>query len=111
MEITELKLLQKQRVLQVTFSDGVQYALSCEYLRVFSPSAEVQGHSGQPMKLITGKQDVNIVDIQPVGNYAVKLIFDDGHDSGIYSWETLFELGSKQQQNWQWYQQKVNRHE
>lgn len=110
-DITEIKLLQKQRLLTVQFADGIHYELSCEYLRVFSPSAEVRGHGDQPMKLVMGKKSVNIIDIQAIGNYAVKLIFDDGHDSGIYSWQTLYELGRDQTQNWQTYQQRVAQHD
>ena len=105
-EITELKLLQKQRILQVKFADKTCFELSCEYLRVFSPSAEVRGHGQQPLKLVLGKQDVNIIDIQPVGNYAVKFIFDDGHNSGIYTWQTLYDLGRDYLKNWQNYQHR-----
>ena len=97
---TEIKLLQKSRILEVTFEDGSHFELPCEYLRVFSPSAEVQGHGSEPQKPITGKKNVNIISIEPVGNYAVKLIFDDGHCTGIYSWETLFKLGKDKPQNW-----------
>ena len=79
--------------------------MSCEYLRVYSPSAEVRGH-GQAV-LQTGKKDVNIIGIDPIGNYAVKLVFDDGHNSGIYSWETLYDLGVQQQHLWQQYLAKL----
>lgn len=93
---TEIKLLQKDRMLSVTFDDGKSFSLSCEYLRVNSPSAEVQGHGGEGKRIVTGKQDVMIAEIEPVGNYAVKLIFDDGHDTGLYTWEWLYEHGAAQ---------------
>lgn len=101
----EIKLLQKERILHIVFDNNEQYALPCEYLRVFSPSAEVRRH-GQPI-LITGKQDVNIIGIDPVGHYAVKLIFDDGHHTGIYSWDYLLELGRRQETNWRDYLAKI----
>jgi len=104
---SDIRLLKKSRILEVTFDDGETYSLPFEYLRCFSPSAEVRGHGG-PMQLITGKQDVNITAIEPVGQYAVRLVFDDGHDSGLYSWEVLYELGSKQQENWAGYLDRVN---
>ena len=77
-EVTEIKLLQKQRIVQITFADNDSYELSCEYLRVFSPSAEVRGHANQSKPPVLGKQAVNITDVEAVGNYAVKFIFDDG---------------------------------
>ncbi|MBB71724.1 MAG: hypothetical protein CMF50_04945 [Legionellales bacterium] len=89
---------QKERVLDVSFDDGQQFSISCEFLRVNSPSAEVQGHGG-PKNIPTGKENVTIVAIEPVGNYAIKIIFDDGHDSGIYSWETLYDLGKRYTEN------------
>jgi DUF971 family protein len=104
---TEIKLLQKSKLLYVTFEDGVRFELPCEYLRVFSPSAEVKGHGGQGGQLVLGKKDVNIVGIDPVGHYAIKLIFDDGHQTGIYSWDILYELGQNYQQNWQDYLAKL----
>ena len=94
-------------MLHITYDDGKQFALPCEYLRVSSPSAEVRGHNGVGAVLVTGKQDVNIIGIDPVGNYAVRLVFDDGHDSGIYSWDILYSLGVNQEQNWQEYLQRV----
>ena len=102
-QVDEIHLLQKSRLLQVRFSDGNFFELPCEYLRVFSPSAEVRGHSGQGGQLVSGKRQVNITAIEPVGHYAVKLIFDDGHDTGLYSWETLYELGENYRNNWQTY--------
>ncbi|MCB1715557.1 MAG: DUF971 domain-containing protein [Candidatus Competibacteraceae bacterium] len=100
---TELKLHQVSRVLEISFDDGQSFNLPCEYLRVFSPSAEVRGHGPGQEVLQTGKENINIKAIEPVGNYAVKLVFDDGHDSGIYSWQYLYELGQEHEQNWQDY--------
>ncbi len=104
---TEIKLLQKPKVVEITFEDNQHFTLSCEYLRVHSPSAEVRGHGPDTEVLQTGKKHVNIINIEPVGNYAVKLFFDDGHSSGIYSWETLYDLGSNQQAYWQVYLDKL----
>lgn len=100
---SEIKLHQQARELEISFDNGCNYRYSCEYLRVFSPSAEVRGHSPEQATLQTGKKNVAIIDIQPVGNYAVKLVFDDGHDSGLYSWEYLYQLGAEQTANWQDY--------
>ena len=86
---TEIKLHQKSRLLEVAFDDGQRFSLSCEYLRVFSPSAEVRGHGPGQEVLQVGKRDVEITAIEPVGSYAVKLVFSDGHDTGLYSWEYL----------------------
>ncbi len=99
----ELHLHQKSRQLEITFDDDAHFILSCEYLRVFSPSAEVRGHGSGPGTLQTGKKNVSIIGIEPVGNYAVKLIFDDGHSSGLYSWDWLYDLGKNQTQHWQHY--------
>jgi DUF971 family protein len=96
----EIKLRTESRVLEVAFDDGSRYQLSFEYLRVFSPSAEVKGHGGGEGILQTGKRDVRIVGIEPVGNYALKLVFDDGHDTGLYSWSLLHELGRAASVNW-----------
>lgn len=104
---TEIKLLQKSRILEITFDTGEQFSLSCEYLRVFSPSAEVRGHGIGEGVLVTGKKNVNIISIEPVGNYAVKLVFDDGHQTGIYSWKTLYELSINQATNWQRYLERL----
>lgn len=100
---TEIKLNRAEQVLSVTFSDGVQIALTAEFLRVESPSAEVQGHSAAQKKTIAGKRNVAIVEIEPVGRYAVRLRFDDGHDSGIYSWRVLYRMGQEQEQLWSAY--------
>ena len=95
MQATEIKLRQKLRVLELSFDNGEHYCLTCEVLRVHSPSAEVQGHGGVGGTLPVGKENVNISAIEPVGQYAVKLIFDDGHQSGIYTWDYLYALGKK----------------
>lgn len=96
---SEIRLLQG-RTLAVTFEDGVRHELPAEYLRVESPSAEVQGHSPDQKVLVTGKRDVRITTIEPVGNYAVRLRFDDGHSTGIYSWEYLRHLGDEREAIW-----------
>ena len=100
---TEIKLHQKSRILEIAFDDGSRFSLPCEYLRVFSPSAEVRGHGPGQEVLQVGKRDVEIKEIEPVGNYAVKLGFSDGHDTGLYSWEYLHELGEKQESSWKSY--------
>ena len=100
---TEIKLHQKSRLLEVSFSDGKTFQFSCEFLRVHSPSAEVRGHGPGQETLQTGKKNVDITNIEPVGNYAIKPRFDDGHDSGIFSWDTLYELGVNQEKYWQDY--------
>ncbi|ORU93940.1 MAG: hypothetical protein A6F72_07995 [Cycloclasticus sp. symbiont of Poecilosclerida sp. N] len=101
--ITDLALNQKDKVLSLTFDDGETSRLSCEYLRVYSPSAEVRGHGPGQEVLQVGKENVNIVAIEQVGNYAVRLVFSDEHDTGIYSWNLLIELAKKQAENWQDY--------
>jgi DUF971 family protein len=100
---TDILLHQKSRVLELAFADGSRYRLPCEYLRVYSPSAEVRGHGPGQGVLQTGKEEVNITAIEPVGNYAVKLVFDDGHDTGLYTWDYLDLLGRNQQSNWREY--------
>jgi DUF971 family protein len=100
---TELNLHRQSRVLEITFDDGSKFKLPCEYLRVFSPSAEVQGHGPGQEVLQIGKEEVNIASITPVGNYAVTLHFDDEHNTGIYSWDYLYSLGANYEQNWQSY--------
>lgn len=100
---TELKLQQAERQLVISFDSGETFVLPCEYLRVYSQSAEVTGHAPDQAVLQVGKQAVNIDTITPVGNYAVKLQFDDGHDSGIYTWEWLYTLGKHQTRYWQDY--------
>ena len=100
---TEIHLHQVSRVLDIAFEDGRAFSLPVEYLRVFSPSAEVRGHGPGQEVLQVGKREVNISAIDPVGVYAVKFVFTDGHDTGIYSWEYLYELGTKQDTNWKTY--------
>jgi len=96
----DIKLHQKSRILEISFDDGKTFELSCELLRVYSPSAEVRGHGPGQEVLQIGKENVNINAIEAVGNYAVKLDFDDGHNTGIYSWETLYQLGSHKDELW-----------
>jgi DUF971 family protein len=100
---TELALHRLSKVLAVSFDDGSSYRLPAEYLRVFSPSAEVMGHGPGQRKVPIGKEAVNIDRVEPVGNYAVALHFDDGHNTGIYSWETLYKLGANFDTLWQQY--------
>lgn len=100
---TEIELHQVSRVLDVAFDDGKHFHLPCEYLRVFSPSAEVRGHGPGQEVLQFGKREVGIAAIEPVGMYAVKLVFTDGHDTGIYSWDYLYDLGVRQESNWKSY--------
>ncbi|MBA2350569.1 MAG: DUF971 domain-containing protein [Burkholderiales bacterium] len=99
----EIKLHQKSRVLEVGFTDGRIFRLPCEFLRVYSPSAEVRGHGHGQEVLQVGKKDVEITAVDPVGVYAVRLIFSDGHETGIYSWNLLYEYGVHQDEMWQEY--------
>jgi DUF971 family protein len=103
---TDIKLRTTSRLLEVTFDDGSHYELSFEYLRVFSPSAEVKGHGGGEGVLQLGKQNVGISRLEPIGNYALRLHFDDGHNTGLYSWTLLHELGRDRAANWARYQQR-----
>ncbi|UAW98180.1 DUF971 domain-containing protein [Halopseudomonas nanhaiensis] len=98
---TDIKLQKASRTLSLTYADGHTYVLPAEYLRVHSPSAEVRGH-GSPV-LQTGKQHVGLTGLAPVGNYALKLVFDDGHDTGLFSWDYLYELATRQEARWQAY--------
>lgn len=100
---TEIRLRRKSRCLSVSFDDGLQVDLPFEYLRVYSPSAEVKGHGPGQDVLQIGKEDVQIVAVEPIGRYAVRLVFDDGHDTGLYSWRYLHELGSELPERWQDY--------
>jgi DUF971 family protein len=97
---TEIKLHRKSRTLEVAYDDGARFRLPCEYLRVYSPSAEVRGHSPDSATLQIGKEQVNITDLQQVGSYAVKIFFDDGHSSGLYDWQYLYKLGRAWQPLW-----------
>jgi DUF971 family protein len=103
---TDLKLRTVSRVLAIRFDDGAAFDLPFEYLRVFSPSAEVKGHGGGEGILQLGKQSVGIKGIEPTGNYAVRLVFDDGHDTGLYTWPFLYELGTNHARNWARYLQR-----
>ena len=100
---TELRLHKDRRTLTVAFEDGERFDLAAEYLRVRSPSAEVQGHSPSERRTVAGKQDVQILELHPVGNYAVRLVFDDTHSTGIFSWDYLFELGRNRENYWRDY--------
>ena len=100
---TELRLRQDRKTLTVAFDNGERFDLPAEYLRVRSPSAEVQGHSPAERRLVSGKEKVQILELHPVGNYAVKLVFDDLHSTGIFSWEYLLELGRNRDEYWREY--------
>lgn len=100
---TELRLAKDRKTLAVAFDSGERFSLAAEYLRVTSPSAEVQGHSPDERKTVPGKRDVAILEVNPVGNYAVRLVFDDLHSTGIYSWDYLLELGRGHARKWQEY--------
>ena len=104
---TNIVLHQKPRVLEIAFSDGANFRLPYEYLRVYSPSAEVRGHGPGQEVLQAGKRSVEIRSIEPVGSYAIQPAFSDGHSTGIYSWEYLYELGETQDELWQQYLQKL----
>jgi DUF971 family protein len=101
---TEIKLRTRTRVLEVAFADGARFELPFEYLRVYSPSAEVQGHGQGEGVLVLGKETVGVSAVEPIGHYAVRLIFDDGHSTGLYTWKYLYELGSQHARNWSDYQ-------
>jgi DUF971 family protein len=100
---TEIKLHQKSQLLEVTFADGKSFRLPAEFLRVYSPSAEVRGHGPGQEVLQVGKKNVQIVAVEPVGQYAVQLKFSDGHDTGIYSWDLLYDYGEREDTMWQRY--------
>lgn len=104
---TEIKLHQQSKFIEIAFDDGKRFNLPFEYLRVFSPSAEVRGHGPGQEVLQVGKKNINIKNIEPVGQYAVVLVFSDGHDSGIYSWDYLYDLGAKQDFYWQSYLRRM----
>ena len=107
MKPTEINLHQRSRILEITFEDGAIFKLPVEYLRVYSPSAEVQGHGPGQEVLQIGKEDVNIERIEPIGHYAVRLVFDDNHDSGLYSWDYLYNLGTTYDDRWQDYLERL----
>ena len=102
---TELRVNPDRNTLRVAFDNGDSFALAAEYLRVESPSAEVQGHSPKQKQIVTGKEEVKIARLEPVGNYAVRIIFDDGHDTGLYSWDYLHELGRDHNKRWAAYRE------
>jgi DUF971 family protein len=104
---TEIKLRSKSRVLEVSFDTGERFELPFEFLRVHSPSAEVKGHGPGQEVLVLGKENVGIRSVDPIGQYAVKLVFDDGHDTGLFTWNYLYELGSERESLWEKYQQRV----
>lgn len=104
---TEIKLHQKSRMLEIAFADGKTFQLTCEFLRVYSPSAEVRGHGPGQEVLQVGKKNVDITKIEPVGSYAIQLIFSDGHDTGLYSWDLLYDYGVNQQEMWRHYLKRM----
>jgi DUF971 family protein len=104
---TEIELQQKSREMKISFADGMRFELSCEFLRVYSPSAEVRGHGPGQEVLQTGKKDVEIRTLDPVGSYAVQPTFSDGHGTGIYSWDYLYHLGVNQERMWKEYLEKL----
>ena len=107
MKPTAINLHKVSRLLELAFEDGSTFKLPLEYLRVYSPSAEVQGHGPGQEVLQIGKEDVNVDSIEPMGHYAIKLVFDDNHDSGIYSWDYLYELGVTYDERWQDYLERL----
>lgn len=104
---TEIKLHQASRILEVSFADGRTFKLPCEFLRVYSPSAEVRGHGPGQEVLQVGKKNVTITHTEPVGSYAVQLTFSDGHDTGIYSWDLLYDYGLHQEEMWERYLKRL----
>lgn len=106
---TEIKLHQVSRMLELTFDDGKHFQFPCEFLRVYSPSAEVRGHGPGQETLQIGKKNVEIKAVEPVGNYAVQLAFSDGHNTGIYSWDILYDYGMRQTEMWQDYLQRLEK--
>jgi DUF971 family protein len=105
----EIKLRSRSKRLDLRFSDGLEAELSAEYLRVHSPSAEVKGHAAGEGLLVSGKRDVGIARIEPVGRYAVRIVFDDGHATGLYTWPILYELSRNQERNWERYLERLAR--
>jgi DUF971 family protein len=106
---TDIILHQQSHLLEIAFDDGKHFKLSCEFLRVLSPSAEVRGHGTGQEVLQVGKKDVTILAIEPVGNYAVKLVFSDGHDTGLYSWDYLYSLGVDHDKLWKDYLDRLDK--
>jgi DUF971 family protein len=104
---TEIRMRRQSRRLDVTFANGASFSLPAEYLRVYSPSAEVRGHGPGSEVLQVGKEAVAITAVEPVGQYAIRLVFDDGHDTGLYSWDYLYELGEQQAERWRRYLERL----
>ena len=104
-----IRLRTRSRLLEVSFADGTSFELPAEYLRVHSPSAEVKGHGIDTGVLVTGKERVGISAVEPVGHYAVRLLFDDGHDTGLFTWKYLYELGSQRETRWLIYLERLER--
>ena len=104
-----ISLHKQSKFLEIVYDDGASFKLPCEYLRVFSPSADVKGHGPGQEVLQIGKETVNISKIEPVGNYAVRLVFDDGHETGLYTWDYLYELGENHKNNWENYLLALNK--
>ena len=105
---TDITLHQKSQILEIAFADGKTFRLPSEFLRVYSPSAEVRGHGPGQEVLQVGKKDVQILGVEPVGQYAIQLRFSDGHDTGIYSWDLLYDYGERQQAMWQQYLKRLH---
>ena len=105
---TDIRLRKKSRLLTVSFDDGREFELPFEYLRVYSPSAEVRGHGPGQEVLQTGKEDVQVAGLEPVGHYALRILFDDGHDTGLYTWAYLYELGNDHEARWQTYLDRLS---
>ena len=106
---TEIRIKKDEKVLEVDFNDGSSFRLPAELLRVESPSAEVQGHGPSQKQVVAGRRHVGIIGVEPVGNYAIAIKFDDFHDSGIYTWDGLYEFGKKQKAIWQGYLDNLNK--
>ncbi len=103
----EIRLKREEKVLEIDFDDGRSFSLPAELLRVESPSAEVQGHSPSQKTVVAGRRHVGILEVEPVGNYAIRIKFDDLHDTGIYSWDTLYDYGVRQDELWQGYLEAI----
>jgi DUF971 family protein len=106
---TEIRLKRAEKLLDIAFDDGTHFSLPAELLRVESPSAEVQGHSPEQRQLVSGAKDVGILRLEPVGNYAIRIVFDDGHDTGLYTWSYLHELGRDRPLRWKRYLDAMNK--
>jgi DUF971 family protein len=104
---TALTVHSQSRLLEIAFSDGAQFKIPYELMRIYSPSAEVQGHGPGQEVLQTGKREVNVVELEPIGNYAVKPVFSDGHESGLFTWDYLYHLGADQSQLWEDYERRL----